>query len=64
MTYNMMVSLQDRVPTSLGGCWKQEPVTHEDALGRVFPIPLELIDSWMVSKGFSILRPQAHVPGF
>jgi hypothetical protein len=42
-----LVSERD-TPRGLGAHWKQAPVTLEDALGFVYPIPLELVNSWEV----------------
>jgi hypothetical protein len=39
---------QQATPRTIGGCWQQAPVTLEDALGFVIPIPLELVNSWDV----------------
>jgi hypothetical protein len=36
---------QQTTPRTIGGCWQQAPVTLEDALGYVIPIPLELANS-------------------
>jgi hypothetical protein len=44
------MSLQQSTPRGLGTSWQQDPVTLEDALGFRIPIPLELVDSWDVSK--------------
>lgn len=46
MTYDVVVSLQARIPAQLNRSWTQEPATLEDALGRVTPFHLEFIDSW------------------
>jgi hypothetical protein len=35
-------------PRGLETHWKQAPVTLEDALGFLVPIPLELVNSWDV----------------
>ena len=48
LTYHAVIVLQTRIPTALGRCWKRAPVTLEDALGRLVPIPLELINSYKV----------------
>jgi hypothetical protein len=40
---------QQATPRGIGIHWQQEPVTLEDALGFMIPIPLELVDSWDVS---------------
>jgi hypothetical protein len=47
-TYNAVVELQSRIPKEFGPCWIQEPLILTDALGRVAPIHLELINSWDV----------------
>jgi hypothetical protein len=47
-TYNVVVDLQSRIPKEFRPCWIQEPVILTDALGRVAPIHLELINSWDV----------------
>ena len=39
---------QTEIPRGIGTHWKQEPVTLEDALGFLYPIPLELVNSWDV----------------
>ncbi|CZR54355.1 uncharacterized protein PAC_04239 [Phialocephala subalpina] len=41
-----LVSEQMAIPKGLDTCWKQAPVTLEDALGALVPIPLELVTSW------------------
>jgi hypothetical protein len=46
--YETLVDLQSRVPKEFGPCWIQEPVTFIDALGRVAPLHLELVNSWLV----------------
>ncbi len=50
LTYNAVVSLQNRIPAQLDRCWTQKPVILEDALGRVTPFHLEFIDSWEVTS--------------
>ncbi|CZR63443.1 uncharacterized protein PAC_13340 [Phialocephala subalpina] len=47
-SYGILLDLQTRVPREFGPCWIQEPLTLTDALGRVAPIHLELINSWEV----------------
>lgn len=42
------IATQQAAPRCLGGHWQQAPVTLEDALGFVIPIPLELINTWDV----------------
>lgn len=38
----------EAAPRGLGTHWQQAPVTLEDALGFMIPIPLELVNSWEV----------------
>jgi hypothetical protein len=47
-SYNILLDFQARVPREFGPCWIQEPLTLTDALGRVAPIHLELVNSWEV----------------
>jgi hypothetical protein len=47
-SYRILLDLQTRVPREFGPCWIQEPLTLTDALGRVAPIHLELVNSWDV----------------
>lgn len=47
-TYDAVVDLQSRIPKEFGPCWIQEPFILTDALGRVAPIHIELINSWDV----------------
>lgn len=47
-SYKILLDLQTRVPREFGPCWIQEPLTLTDALGRVAPIHLELVNSWDV----------------
>ncbi len=54
MTYNAILVLQARLPAQLDKCWTQDPVTLEDALGRVTPFHLEFIDSWEVRLGSGV----------
>jgi len=49
MTHNAVMDLSSRIPATLGRTWTQEPVSLEDALGRVSPVHLEFINSWEVS---------------
>ncbi len=44
---NHIVS-QQAAPRGLGTHWQQAPVTLEDALGFMVPIPLELVNTWEV----------------
>ena len=55
MTYKAVVSLQRTIPAQLERSWTQEPVTLDDALGRVTPVHLEFLDSWEVQA--SKLQP-------
>jgi hypothetical protein len=52
-TYQILVGLQTWMPDQLNKTWTQDPVTFEDALGRVAPLHLEFINSWDVSFDFS-----------
>lgn len=61
-SYNILVDLQTRVPREFGPCWIQEPLTLTDALGRVAPIHLELINSWEVLESVLTARFR-NVPG-
>lgn len=47
-SYGILLDLQTRVPREFGPCWIQEPLTLTDALGRVAPLHLELVNSWEV----------------
>ncbi|CZR62688.1 uncharacterized protein PAC_12585 [Phialocephala subalpina] len=40
------ITIQEVTPRGIGVTWQQAPVTFEDALGNVIPIPLEWVDSW------------------
>ena len=42
------------MPAQLDKCWTQDPVILEDALGRVTPFHLELIDSWEVRLNLGV----------
>ena len=42
--------LQSSSPTSFASCWKQEPLTLEDAHDKLITILLELVVSWEVSS--------------
>ncbi|KAH6721849.1 hypothetical protein BKA61DRAFT_164201 [Leptodontidium sp. MPI-SDFR-AT-0119] len=61
-TYNAVVDLQTRIPREFKPCWIQEPLILTDALGRVAPIHLELINSWDVFESVLIARFN-HLPG-
>ena len=43
------VHVQTARPTGFASCWKQAPMTLEDAHGELLPHPLELVVSWEVS---------------
>lgn len=47
-TYDTVLVIQTLNPNHLQRSWTQETVMLEDALGRVTPVHLELIDSWEV----------------
>ncbi|KAH9209390.1 hypothetical protein DL95DRAFT_526918 [Leptodontidium sp. 2 PMI_412] len=55
-TYNAVINLQTRIPRECKPCWIQEPLILTDALGRVAPIHLELINSWHVFESVLIAR--------
>ncbi|PMD50236.1 uncharacterized protein K444DRAFT_262739 [Hyaloscypha bicolor E] len=40
------VSVQTSRPKGFASCWKQEPMTLEDAHGKLIPLPIELVVSW------------------
>ncbi|PMD42379.1 hypothetical protein L207DRAFT_310323 [Hyaloscypha variabilis F] len=40
------VHVQTARPTGFASCWKQAPMTLEDAHGELLPLPLELVVSW------------------
>jgi hypothetical protein len=61
-SYNILLELQTRVPPEFKPCWIQDPLILTDALGRVAPVHLELINSWNVLE--SVLEARFHnVPG-
>jgi hypothetical protein len=61
-SYNILLELQTRVPPEFEPCWIQEPLILTDALGRVAPVHLELINSWTVLE--SVLEARFHkIPG-
>ena len=47
-TFKAHMFILEATPRGLNTHWKQAPVTLEDALGNVIPIPLELVNSWEV----------------
>jgi hypothetical protein len=60
--YNVLLDLQARVPREFGPCWIQEPLMLTDALGRVAPVHLELINSWEVLDSVLSARFR-NIPG-
>jgi ankyrin repeat protein len=61
-SYNILLELQTRVPREFEPCWIQEPLILTDALGRIAPVHLELINSWVVLE--SVLEARFHnIPG-
>src|SRR5436305_13956420 len=40
--------VQKSLPREVDSPWRQAPVTLEDSLGFLVPIPLELVTSWKV----------------
>ncbi|KAF4633139.1 hypothetical protein G7Y89_g4976 [Cudoniella acicularis] len=53
---------QQTTPRGLGTHWQQAPVTLEDALGFLVPIPLELVNSWKMFDMILSERFEKH-PG-
>jgi hypothetical protein len=53
LLHNNLLSLQS-TPRGLGTHWLQEPMTLEDALGFMVPIPLELVNSWDVRMWYTL----------
>ena len=47
-SYKFLLDDQSRVPREFKPCWIQEPVILTDALGRIMPIHIELVNSWEV----------------
>jgi hypothetical protein len=47
-TWRKVNAIHDQMPQNINR-WIQAPAILEDALGRVIPIHLDLIDSWEVS---------------
>jgi molybdopterin-biosynthesis enzyme MoeA-like protein len=60
--YKVLLDLQTRVPREFKPCWIQEVVRFTDALGRVAPIHLELVNSWEVLESVLTARFK-NVPG-
>jgi ABC-type phosphate transport system auxiliary subunit len=48
--FQSQISSIQATPRGLETHWRQEPVTLEDARGNILPIPLELVNSWDVSR--------------
>jgi hypothetical protein len=61
-SYSILLDLQTRVPREFQPCWIQEPLILTDALGRVAPVHLELINSWGVLESVLAARFQ-NIPG-
>jgi hypothetical protein len=57
-SYSILLDLQTRVPREFQPCWIQEPLILTDALGRVAPVHLELINSWDVLESVLAARFQ------
>ncbi|PVH79347.1 hypothetical protein DL98DRAFT_589416 [Cadophora sp. DSE1049] len=60
LLHNHIVSIQ-ATPRGLGTHWQQAPVTLEDALGFVIPIPLELVNTWEMFDMIISKRFEKHV---
>jgi hypothetical protein len=61
-SYNILLQLQTRVPPEFEPCWIQEPLILTDALGRIAPVHLELINSWDVLESMLEARFR-NIPG-
>jgi len=61
-SYKIILDLQTRIPREFEKCWIQEPLILTDALGRVAPIHLELINSWDVLESVLTARFK-NIPG-
>lgn len=61
-SYRILLDLQTRVPREFEPCWIQEVLILTDALGRVAPIHLELINSWDVLESVLMARFK-NIPG-
>jgi hypothetical protein len=55
-SYKVLLDVQSRVPREFKPCWIQDPVILTDALGRVAPIHIELINSWDVFDSVLVAR--------
>jgi hypothetical protein len=60
--YNVLLDIQSRIPREFKPCWIQDPVVFTDALGRIMPIHVELINSWEVFEKVLSAR-FVHHPG-
>ncbi|KAE8449875.1 hypothetical protein EG329_007352 [Mollisiaceae sp. DMI_Dod_QoI] len=45
------IESRKNAPSGFAACWKQEPITLEDALGRLLLIPLDIVVSWESFEG-------------
>jgi hypothetical protein len=61
-SYKLLLDLQTRVPREFEPCWIQEPLILTDALGRVAPVHLELINTWDVLDSVLSARFR-NIPG-
>lgn len=61
-SYNILLDLQTRVPPEFAQCLTQEPVILTDAIGRVAPVHLELVNSWEVLESVLAARFR-NIPG-
>jgi hypothetical protein len=61
-SYKVLLDLQTRVPREFEPCWIQEPLILTDALGRIAPVHLELINSWEVFDSVLAARFR-NIPG-
>ena len=46
--FRMLVDIRDRLPSRLERSLYQEPFILEDAHGRIFPVPMQFINSWEI----------------
>jgi hypothetical protein len=56
------VSVQTSGPTGFASFWKQEPMTLEDAHGKLLPLPLELVFSWEAKYPSEQSCPVVDIP--
>ena len=45
-TYRLVLDIRDRLPSHLERSLYQEPFILEDSHGRIFPIPMQFVNSW------------------